>query len=85
DGYAYAEGFKSNRVARKRIFRRIGVHHDGFCYEGLGGNISPGGAMIGGLWDIFALVKRSLTLMPYRHLVLFDHARAEFAKRVIRG
>ena len=62
DGYAYAEGFKSNRVARKRIFRRIGVHHDGFCYEGLVRNISPGGAMIDGLWDVPAGTQFKLEL-----------------------
>ena len=60
DGHASAEGFQSNRVTRKRTFRRIGVHHADFCYEGLVRNISSTGALIDGLWDVPAETRFSL-------------------------
>ena len=61
-GHASAEGFQANRPLRRRIFRRIGVHNDGFCYEGLVRNISSTGAMIDGLWDVPAGTRFRLEL-----------------------
>ncbi len=51
-GHAVAEGFKANRPPRKRTFRRIGVHNEGYCYAGLIRNVSMLGALIDGLWDV---------------------------------
>ena len=62
DGHATAEGFKANRSVRKRTFRRIGVHNDGYCYEGLVRNISATGALIDGLWDVPAGTRFKLEL-----------------------
>ena len=62
DGHATAEGFKANRPVRKRTFRRIGVHNDGYCYEGLVRNISTTGALIDGLWDVPAGTRFKLEL-----------------------
>ncbi len=61
-GHARADGFKANRKQRKRTFRRIGVHNEGYCYEGLVRNISATGAMIDGLWSVPPGTRFSLEL-----------------------
>lgn len=45
-------GHKHSREVRYKVLRTIGIHHDGYCYPAKIKNISPGGAMIEGLWDV---------------------------------
>ena len=45
-------GHKLSRETRYKVLRTIGVHHDGYCYPAKIKNISPGGALIEGLWDV---------------------------------
>ncbi len=51
-GHISAEGFQTHRESRKTAFRRVGVIHEGYCYEGLVRNITSHGAMIDGLTDV---------------------------------
>jgi diguanylate cyclase (GGDEF)-like protein/PAS domain S-box-containing protein len=51
-GHIAADGFQTHRESRKTAFRRIGVVHDGYCYEGMIRNITSHGAMIDGLSDV---------------------------------
>ncbi len=51
-GHIVAEGFQTHREARKTAFRRVGVVHEGYCYEGMVRNITSHGAMIDGLSDV---------------------------------
>ncbi|MEZ5708794.1 MAG: EAL domain-containing protein [Blastomonas sp.] len=52
DGKAVASGYKSSRQPRHKVLRTIGVFHDDYCYKGKIRNISSGGALIEGLWDV---------------------------------
>ncbi|WP_196490562.1 PilZ domain-containing protein, partial [Erythrobacter donghaensis] len=45
-------GHKRNRETRYKVLRTIGIYHDGYCYPARIKNISPGGALIEGLWDV---------------------------------
>lgn len=49
---AIAQGFKASRKKRYKVLRKVAVEHDGYCYEGKLKNISVGGAMVEGLWDV---------------------------------
>ena len=40
------------REARASLKRRVGVNHQGYCYEGSIYNLSTKGAMIDGLWNV---------------------------------
>ncbi|NCP12329.1 MAG: EAL domain-containing protein [Sphingomonadales bacterium] len=52
NGNIAADGFKTHREPRKTAFRRVGVVHDDYCYEGLVRNLTQRGAMIDGLADV---------------------------------
>ncbi|MCC6482891.1 MAG: EAL domain-containing protein [Sphingomonadaceae bacterium] len=45
-------GFKSSRPARISMLRSVAIHHQGQRYVGRVRNISAGGAMIEGLWNV---------------------------------
>lgn len=45
-------GHKRSRETRYKVLRTIGIYHDGYCYPARIKNISPGGALIEGLWDV---------------------------------
>ncbi len=49
---ARASGFKSSRPPRISMLRSIAIHHQGQRYVGRVRNISAGGAMIEGLWNV---------------------------------
>jgi diguanylate cyclase (GGDEF)-like protein len=52
DSHVEPIGHKHSRESRNKVLRTIGIHHDGFCYPARIKNISPGGALIEGLWDV---------------------------------
>ena len=45
-------GHQRSRETRYKVLRTIGIHHEGYCYPARIKNISPGGALIEGLWDV---------------------------------
>jgi len=49
---AKADGFKSSRSPRLSMLRSVVLHHEGQRYVGRVRNISSGGAMIEGLWNV---------------------------------
>lgn len=49
---AKTNGFKSSREPRISMLRSVVLHHDGQRYVGRIRNISSGGAMIEGLWNV---------------------------------
>lgn len=52
NGRVVAEGFQCAREQRRRIFRTIFVENGGYRYEAIVRNISSGGAMLDGLWNV---------------------------------
>jgi diguanylate cyclase (GGDEF)-like protein len=52
DNHVEPIGHKLSRETRYKVLRTIGIYHDGFCYPAKIKNISPGGALIEGLWDV---------------------------------
>lgn len=52
DSHVEPIGHKHSRETRYKVLRTIGIHHDGYCYPAKIKNISPGGALIEGLWDV---------------------------------
>ncbi|GGB64501.1 EAL domain-containing protein [Blastomonas aquatica] len=52
DSHVEPIGHKHSRDIRYKVLRTIGIHHDGYCYPAKIKNISPGGALIEGLWDV---------------------------------
>ena len=52
DSHVEPIGHKHSRETRYKVLRTIGIYHDGFCYPAKIKNISPGGALIEGLWDV---------------------------------
>ncbi|MGV1682565.1 EAL domain-containing protein [Sphingopyxis sp. NJF-3] len=52
DGRAVARGYQSARAPRRHILRAIHVMSGGYRYEALVRNISSGGALIEGLWNV---------------------------------
>ncbi|MFN3819596.1 EAL domain-containing protein [Blastomonas sp.] len=52
DSHVEPIGHKRSRENRFKVLRTIGIHHDGYCYPARIKNISPGGALIEGLWDV---------------------------------
>jgi hypothetical protein len=51
-GRVVAQGYKSAREPRKRTFRTVSVDHGGYRYEAIVRNVSTGGAMVEGLWNV---------------------------------
>jgi diguanylate cyclase (GGDEF)-like protein len=51
-GHVVAEGYKSARAARHRIFRTIRVTSGGYDYDAIVRNVSPRGALLEGLWNV---------------------------------
>ncbi|MDP3781290.1 MAG: EAL domain-containing protein, partial [Sphingopyxis sp.] len=51
-GHAEARGYKCAREPRLTIFRTIQVASGGHQYEAIIRNMSPGGALIEGLWNV---------------------------------
>jgi hypothetical protein len=51
-GVVEAQGFENNREKRRKMYQKVGVHHEGYCYSATLKNLSPGGAMIEGLFDV---------------------------------
>jgi diguanylate cyclase (GGDEF)-like protein/PAS domain S-box-containing protein len=49
---ARASGFQSSRAPRISMLRSVAIHHQGQRYIGRVRNISAGGAMIEGLWNV---------------------------------
>ena len=52
DSHVEPIGHRRSRESRNKVLRTIGIYHDGFCYPAKIKNISPGGALIEGLWDV---------------------------------
>jgi len=52
DGHVVARGYKSARAPRRHILRTIEVASGGHNYEALVRNVSTGGALIEGLWNV---------------------------------
>ena len=52
DSHVEPIGHRHSRETRYKVLRTIGIHHDGYCYPARIKNISPGGALIEGLWDV---------------------------------
>jgi len=51
-GTVVASGHQTSREPRYKVLRTVGIHHDGYCYPCRIKNISTGGAMVEGLWDV---------------------------------
>jgi len=52
DGQVVAQGYQSARAPRRHILRAINVLSGGYRYEAIVRNISSGGALIEGLWNV---------------------------------
>jgi diguanylate cyclase (GGDEF)-like protein len=52
EGRAIAIGYEKSRSPRQRVMRMVGVIHDDYCYQAKIRNLSTGGALIEGLWDV---------------------------------
>ena len=59
---AKANGFKSSRPQRMSMLRSVAIFHNGDRYVGRVRNISSGGAMIEGLWNVPAETQFSIEL-----------------------
>ena len=51
-GHAKAKGPRTARTSRQSMLRRVILSHGGRRYDAMIRNISPGGAMITGLWNV---------------------------------
>ena len=80
DGRVIARGYKSARAPRRHILRTIEVTSGGYSYEAIVRNVSSGGALVEGLWNVPADTPMTLAFGP--GLVVEARARWSHENRV---
>ena len=85
---AQPSGFKSSRPPRHSMLRSVAIHHQGQRYVGRVRNISSGGAMIEGLWNVppetnFSIeIAEGMTVSAITRWSVDDRMGVQFAQAV---